>query len=164
MLWKLCLVIVAPHGLNHLINIVCYYSLVFTNACMYMPSISYARADLFRSASFLFMLAILCVQKPERHLHAFPLTGVIIEEEGCHHTSRLIVPNFSCCQNNTLGHSCIGMGIIQFQVSNGSLVNFSLLGSAAEILKEWNVTGKKKVRIRMIVSSCVFMLALRELN
>lgn len=49
------------------------------------------------------MPGVLASQTPERHLHTFTLTDVIIEQDARRLASRRIVPNFSMALEKHLG-------------------------------------------------------------
>lgn len=88
-----------------------------------------------------------------RHLHALSFTSLIMGRDGCPGTSRSFVSKFSSVERTPPG-ICTLKGMTRLWTVRAllrnvvSVVYFALLGSAVEILKEWNVTGKKKVRVR----------------
>lgn len=80
-----------------------------------------------------------------------------MERDDCPRTSRSFVPKFSDVgeknkqkKNTPPGvHPLAAVTRLWTLLRNIlSVVYFALSGSAVEILKEWNVTGKKKVRVR----------------
>lgn len=98
------------------------------------------------------MLAVLCCQKSECHLDAFSFASLIIVRKGCPLTSHCFVPNFSDDRETFQAiHTLRSVGSHASVYTCVTIVYFLLSGSAVEILKEWNVTGKKKVRFRACV-------------
>lgn len=105
------------------------------------------------------MLAVLFCQKSDCHLDAFSFTSLILERKGCPRTSRCFVPNFSDDRETLQGiHTFRSVGSHASLCIFVTIVYFLLLGSAVEILKEWNVTGKKKVRFREPASCATLCL------
>lgn len=93
------------------------------------------------------------MQKSERHLHALSFTSLKLEREGrppVRHAAFVCSLAVSKERLRALRH--VGWVLQVFTLSSLPLYLrhhclFCILGSAVEILKEWNVTGKKKVKL-----------------
>lgn len=100
------------------------------------------------------MLVMLCMQKSERHLHALSFTSLKLEREGRPppYVTQLLFCSLAVSKERLRALRHVGWVLQVFTLSSLPLYLrhhclFCILGSAVEILKEWNVTGKKKVKL-----------------